>query len=326
MNRRGLLALIGGAAALAPFGATAQPGLPVIGYLSNGSAEADVSLRTGLLDGLEQLGFVVGRNVAIEYRFAQGNNERLPSLAAELIELPAAMLVAYGAPAAMAAKKATATIPIVFTVGFDPVQLGLIASFNRPAGNATGVHMFQAETISKRLELLREVLPRPGLIACLHPGWRTPAAPVELREVEAAAQAVSQPILVLQGRNEDEIDKAFATMAERQVRGLLFSASTYFQVIADKLVALAARYRIRASYEWREFVTAGGLMTYSASRREAMRLTSDYTGRILKGAAPADLPVIQSTRFELVINLETAKTLGLTIPHTVLLRADEVIE
>jgi putative ABC transport system substrate-binding protein len=326
MNRRELLALIGGTAALAPFAATAQPGLPVIGYLSNGSAEADVSLRTGLLDGLEQLGFVVGRNVAIEYRFAQGNNKRLPSLAAELIRLPAAVLVAYGGPAAIAAKKETATIPIVFTVGFDPVQLGLVASFNRPAGNATGVHMFQAETIPKRLELLREVLPQPGLIAYLHPGRVTPASPVELREMEAAAHAVGQPILVLQGRNEDEIDNAFATMAERQVRGLLCGASQYFQAIADKLVALAARYYLPASYEWREFVAAGGLMSYSPSRREATRLAGDYAGRILKGAAPADLPVIQSTRFELVINLETAKGLGLTIPHTVLLRADEVIE
>jgi putative ABC transport system substrate-binding protein len=325
MKRRELLALIGSAAALAPFGTTAQPALPVIGYLSNGSAEADVSLRTGFLEGLEQRGFVVGRNVAIEYRFAQGNNERLPSLAAELIGLPVAVLVAYGGPAAIAAKKATATIPIVFTVGFDPVQLGLVASFNRPAGNATGVHLFQTETISKRLELLREVLPQPGLIAYLD-GSRAPGTSVELRQVEAAAQAVGQPILVLHGRNEDEIDKAFATMAERQVRGLLFAASQYFQVIADKLIALAARFRIPAIYEWREFVTAGGLMTYSASRREATRLAGDYAERILKGTAPADLPVMQSTRFELVINLETAKALGLTIPHTVLLRADEVIE
>jgi putative tryptophan/tyrosine transport system substrate-binding protein len=186
--------------------------------------------------------------------------------------------------------------------------------------------MFAAEVISKRLELLREVLPEPGLIAYLHPGRVTATAAVELREVKAAAKAVGQPILVLQGGNEDEIDKAFATMAERQVRGLLFGASQYFQVIADKLVALAARYHIPASYEWREFVAAGGLMSYSANRREAMRLAGDYAGRILKGAAPADLPVVQSTRFELVINLVTAKALGLTIPHTVLLRADEVIE
>jgi ABC-type uncharacterized transport system substrate-binding protein len=174
VRRRDVLRSAVAAIALVPLGATAQPGLPVIGYLSNGSAEAEVSLRTGLLDGLEQQGFVVGRNVAIEYRFAEGNNERVPSLAAELIRLPAAVLVAYGLPAAVPAKKATATIPIVFALGFDPVQLGLVASFNRPAGNATGIHMFQAQTILKRLELLREILPQPGLIAYLHPGFRTP--------------------------------------------------------------------------------------------------------------------------------------------------------
>jgi putative ABC transport system substrate-binding protein len=325
MDRRELLALIGGAAALAPFGATAQPGVPVIGYLSSRSAEAEAPLRTGILDGLEQRGFVVGRNVAIEYRYAEGSLERLPSLAAELIGLPAVLLVAPGTPAAIAAKKATATIPIVFTSGFDPVQLGLVASFNRPAGNSTGVHVFTTEVISKSLELLREVLPQAGLIAFLV-GPETQATPVMLRQVETAAQTVGQPILVLYGGNEDEIEKAFATMAERQVRGLLYGASTYFQVIADKLIALAARYHIPASYEWREFVAAGGLMSYSASRRESSRLAGDYAGRILKGAAPADLPVIQSTRFELVINLETAKALGLSIPHTVLLRADEVIE
>jgi ABC-type uncharacterized transport system substrate-binding protein len=322
MNRRELLALIGGAAALAPFGATAQPGLPVIGYLSSRSAEAETPLRTGFLEGLEQAGFVVGRNVAIEYRF--GSLDRLPSLAAELIGLPPAVLVATDAGCAVAAKKATATIPIVFMLaGPDPVERGLVASFNRPGGNATGTHAFGYELIPKRLELLREVLPQPGLIAYLV-GPQT--RPEQLRQVEATFQAVGQPILVLQGGNEDEIDKAFATMAERQVRGLLYGTATYFQVIADKLIALAARYRIPAMYEWREFVAAGGLMSYNANRREFAQLAGDYAGRILKGAAPADLPVIQSTRFELVINLETAKTLGLTIPHTVLLRADEVIE
>jgi putative ABC transport system substrate-binding protein len=325
MNRRELLALIGGATAFAPVAATAQPGLPVIGYLSNRSAEAETPLRTALLEGLEQRGFVVGRNVEIVYRYAEGDFDRLPSLAAELIGLPAAVLVATGTPTAVALKKATATIPIVFGVAIDPVQLGLAASFNRPGGNATGVYVFGTEVIPKRLELLREILPQPGLIAFLV-GPQTQATPMMLRQVEAAAQAVGQPILVLQGRNEDEIDKAFATMAEREVRGLLFGGAEYFQVIADKLIALAARYRIPASYEWREFVIAGGLMTYSTSRREVMRLAGDYAGRILQGAAPADLPVIQSTRFELVINLETAKALGLTIPHTVLLRADEVIE
>jgi putative tryptophan/tyrosine transport system substrate-binding protein len=213
MKRRELLALIGGAAALAPFGATAQPSLPVIGYLSSRSAEAEAPLRTGFLDGLEQRGFVVGQNVAIEYRYAEGRLDRLPSLAAELIGLPPALLVATGATEAVAAKKATATIPIVFDVGPDPVQLGLVASFNRPAGNATGASSFGTEINPKRLELLREILPQPGLIAFLV-GPVNQATPEHLRQVEAAAQTVGQPILVLHGRNDDEIEKAFATMAD----------------------------------------------------------------------------------------------------------------
>jgi len=325
MNRRELLALIGGAAALVPFAATAQSGLPVIGYLSSRSAEAEAPNRTPFLEGLKQAGFVVGENVGIEYRYAEGRLDRLPSLAAELIRLPVALLVAPGVSEAAAAKKATATIPIVFGTGLDPVQLGLVASFNRPGGNATGVYVFGTEINPKRLELLREVLPQSGLIAFLV-GPENQATPEHLRQVEAAAQAVGQPILVLHGRNDDEIDKAFATMAERQVRGLLCGPTTYFQVIADKLVALTARYRIPAIYEWPLFVTAGGLMSYNAKSGEGSRLMGDYAGRILKGAAPADLPVQQPTKFELVINLETAKALGLTIPHTVLLRADEVIE
>src|SRR6516225_4490317 len=325
MNRRDLLGLICGAAAVAPFAAMGEPALPVIGYLSSRSAEAETPNRTPFLEGLEQAGFVVARNVAIEYRYAEGRLDRLPALAAELIELPAVLLVAFGVTEAAAAKKATATIPIVFGTGLDPVQLGLVANFNRPGGNATGVYSFGTEINPKRLELLREVLPQPGLIAFLV-GPENQATPEHLRQVEAAAQAVGQLILVLHGRNEDEIEKAFATMAERQVRGLLFGPTTYFQVIADKLVALAAHYRIPAIYEWREFVTAGGLMSYNAKRGEGSRLAGNYAGRILKGVAPADLPVVQSSRFELVINLATAKALGLTIPHTVLLRADEVIE
>jgi putative tryptophan/tyrosine transport system substrate-binding protein len=296
----------------------------VIGYLSSRSAEAETG-RTAFLEGLEQQGFVVGRNVAIEYRYADGRLDRLPALAAELIALQVALLVAPGVTEAATAKKATATIPIVFGTGLDPVQLGLVTSFNRPGGNATGWHAFGTAINPKRLELLREILPQPGLIAFLV-GPENQATPEHLRQVETSAQAVGQPILVLYGRNEDEIEQAFATMAERQVHGLLFGPTTYFQVIADKLVALAARYHIPAIYEWPLFVKAGGLMSYSAGQGEGSRLMGDYAGRILKGAAPADLPVVQPTRFELVINLETAKALGLTIPHTVLLRADEVIE
>jgi putative tryptophan/tyrosine transport system substrate-binding protein len=324
MNRRELLALIGVAATLAPFRAAAQPGLPTIGYLSSRSPEAETG-RTAFLEGLEQRGFVVGRDVAIEYRYAEGQLDRLPALAAELVGLPAAVLVANDVSAAAAAKKATATIPIVFGTGLDPVQQGLVASFNRPGGNATGFYAFGTEINPKRLELLREILPQPGLIAFLV-GPENQATPEHLRQVETSAEAVGQPILVLHGRNEDEIERAFATMAERQVRGLLYGPTTYFQVIAGKLVALAARYRIPAIYEWPLFVEAGGLMSYNSKRGEGSRIAGDYAGRILKGATPADLPVVQSTRFELVINLETAKALGLTIPHTVLLRADEVIE
>ena len=325
MNRREFLTVIGGVAALAPFGATAQPALPTIGYLTNRSAAADALLRPPFLEGLKQAGFIVGRHVAIEYRFAEGQPDSLPALATELVRLSPAVLVALGASAAVAAKHATATTPIVFSVSRDPVELGLAASLSRPAGNATGVSAFSAALGPKRLEVLRDLLPQPSLIAFLVDS-RGPGAQAEMREVEVAAQAVGQPMLVLHGRNEDEIEKAFATMAERQARGLLFGPSQYFQAIADKLVALAARYRIPASYEWPEFVAAGGLISYSSNRGELDRVVGDYVGRILKGAVPADLPVVQSARFELVINLETAKALGLTVPHTVLLRADEVIE
>jgi putative ABC transport system substrate-binding protein len=274
---------------------------------------------------LEQQGFVVGRNVEIEYRFAEGRFDRLPSLAGELVVLPAAVLVATGVPAALAAKRATATIPIVFSAGGDPVAAGLVDSLARPGGNATGTHGFGITSVPKRLELLREVLPQPGLIAFLV-GPETTSTPVQIRLVEAAAQVVGQSILVLHGRNDDEIEKVFATMAERQVRGLLYAGSEYFQVITDKLVALAARYRIPAIYEWREFVVAGGLMSYNTSRSEAITMVGDYVARILKGANPADLPVVQSSRFELVINIKTAKTLDLTVPQSLLARANEVIE
>jgi len=324
MRRRDIFPVVG-AAMLLPRLVGAQPGLPTIGYLSQRSAAAETPLRTPFLEGLNEAGFVVGGNVTIEYRYAEGQIDRLPALAAELVGLPPAVLVATGVPAAMAAKKATATIPIVFGVGLDPVQLGLVASFNRPAGNATGVYTLGTTIITKRLELLREVLPQPGLIAFLV-GPENQVAREQLRQVEAATQVVGQPILVLHGGNEDEIEKAFATMAERQVRGLQFGGSEYFQVVADRLIALAARYHIPAMYQWREFVAAGGLLSYNASRREIGRLTGDYAGRILKAAVPADLPVMQSTRFELVINLETAKALGLTIRQSVPARADELIE
>jgi putative ABC transport system substrate-binding protein len=293
--------------------------------LSSVSPEAETLSRAAFLLGLERAGFVVGRDVAVEYRFAEGRYDRLSALVADLAGLPAAVLVATGAPAALAAKKATATIPIVFTSGSDPVQLGLAASLNRPGGNTTGVHSFVAHLGPKRLEVLRELLPQPHLLAVLF-GPTTATTQSQIEEIEAAAQAIGQPILVLRGQDVIEVEKAFATMAERQVSGVVYGASLYFQVIAGKLVALAARYRIPAVYEWPEFVAAGGLMSYSIDRAEAGRITGDYVGRILKGAAPADLPVQQATKFELVINLKIARALGLTVPQTLLARADEVIE
>jgi putative tryptophan/tyrosine transport system substrate-binding protein len=328
MRRRDVLGSAVAATALAPFGAVAQSALPFVGYLSSRSPETGTHIRSraAFLGGLEQAGFVVGRNVAIEYRFAEGRSDRLPMLAAELVRTPVALLVAVGGPAAVAAKKATATIPIVFGSGADPVQLGLVASLNRPGGNATGVHVFTTEIIPKRMELLREVLPQPGLIAVLLGPATPPVTELYAREAEGAAQAIGQPIIVLQVRDDGEIETAFATMLGRQVRGLLFGPSIYFQVIADRLVALATRYRIPALYEWPEFVAAGGLMSYSTKRDETDQLMGDYVGRILKGASPADLPVVQSSRFELVINMKTAAALGLTVPQSLLARADEVIE
>jgi putative tryptophan/tyrosine transport system substrate-binding protein len=274
---------------------------------------------------LEGLGFATGRNIAIEYRFAEGQDERLPGLAAELVRRQVVMLVATDRPSALAAKGATATIPIVFTSGSDPVQIGLAASFNRPGGNATGVSMFTAELGPKRLALVRELLPKPGTIAFVV-NKNAGRTPFQVQEMQAAAQAVGQPLLVVTVATEEEVDKAFAMMAERNIAAVLYGATLLFQVISERLVALAARYRIPALYEWREFVIAGGLMSYNTDRNEAGREAGLYAGRILKGEKPADLPIVQSSRFELVINLKTARALDLEIPPMLIGRADEVIE
>jgi putative ABC transport system substrate-binding protein len=325
MRRREFITLLGGAAAW-PFGARAQQAaMPVIGYLSGRSPDAEAPIRVPFLKALEGSGFAAGRNVAIEYRFAHGQDERLPELAAELVRRPVTMLVATDRPSAVAAKTATATIPIVFTSGFDPVRLGLVASFNRPGGNATGVRVFSTELGPKRLGLLRELLPKAGTIAFVV-NTNNDAAPFQIQEMQAAAHAVGQPLLVVRFSSEDEVDQAFATMAERNVAAILYGAGVFFQVISERLVGLAARYRIPALYEWREFVAAGGLMSYNTDRNEFGREAGNYAGRILKGEKPADLPVVQSSRFEFVINLKTAKELGLEIPPTLLARADEVIE
>ena len=274
-----------------------QPTLPVIGYFSARSPDAEAPVRMPFLKALEESGFVAGRNVAIEYRFAEGRDERLPLLAADLVSQRVAMLVATDRPSAMAAKAATATIPIVFTSGLDPVQIGLVASFNRPGGNATGVALLTSELGPKRLGLLRELLPKPGTIAfVVNPN--NAATPFQVQAMQAAAQAVGQSLLVVEAGTEEQVDKAFAMMAERNVAAILYATTLFFQVISERLVALAARYRIPALYEWREFVTAGGLMSYSTDRNEFGRVAGNYAGRILKGEKPADLPVVQSSRFE----------------------------
>jgi putative tryptophan/tyrosine transport system substrate-binding protein len=325
MQRREFITLFGGAAAW-PFAARAQsPALPVIGYLSTRSFDAEAPLRVPFLETLEKSGFSVGRNIAIEYRYADGREARLPVLAAELVARNVAVLVAFGRGTALAAKAATSTIPIVFASGFDPVLDGLVASLNRPGGNATGISLFTTQLGPKRLALLRELLPKPGTIAFIvDPNNSTTS--FQLKEIQAAAEALGQPLLIVQATTGDQFAKEFAVMADRNVAAILFGASQYFQVMSERLVALAARYRIPALYEWRDFVTAGGLMSYSTDRSEFARQAAVYVARILKGDRPADLPVMQSTRFELVINLKTARMIGLTVPPTLLAVADEVIE
>ena len=325
MKRRDFITLLGGAAAAWPLAARAKQATPVIGYFSSRSSGAEGPIREPFLKALEEFGFAAGRNVAIEYRFAEGRDERLPLLAADLVARQVAMLVATDRPSAQAAKEATKTVPIVFTSGLDPVQIGLVASFNRPGGNATGVALLSTELGPKRLGLIRELLPKPGTIAfVVNPN--NAATPFQVKEMQAAAQAVGQSLLVVEAGSEEQFDKAFAMMAERNLAAILYGANLFFQVISERLVALAARYRIPALYEWREFVTAGGLMSYSTDRSEFGRIAGNYAGRILKGEKPADLPVVQSSRFELVINLRTARAQGIEIPPTLLARADEVIE
>jgi putative tryptophan/tyrosine transport system substrate-binding protein len=326
IRRREFITLLGGAAAAWPVAVRAQqPALPVIGYFSGRSPEAEAPILRAFRRGLEETGYLAGQNIAIEFRFSDGREDQLLALATELVGRRVAALVATDRPSALAAKAATATIPIVFTSGLDAVELGLVASLSRPGGNATGVNVFSTELGPKRLELLRQVVPNAGTIAFIvNPNSAT--AGRQVSELQTAVAALGLQILVLNAGNEREIDEAFATIVERRVAAVLYAASPLFQVRQDQLVALAARHSIPAMYEWREFVTAGGLMSYSTNRAEAFRQAGIYTGRVLKGANPADLPVMQSIRFEFVINLKTAKALGIKISDDLLSLADEVIE
>jgi ABC-type uncharacterized transport system substrate-binding protein len=325
MKRRDFITLLGGAAAW-PIAANAQQAMPVIGLFSVRTAEFDAPLLAAFRRGLNEGGYIEGKNVAIELRWGGGAFERLPALAQELVRRQVALIVTFGGTAAArAAKEATTVIPIAFAVGDDPVKFGLVASLNRPGGNLTGVTNFYGELAAKQLGLLRTLAPTAALIAMLvNPD--EPAAESQVEQAQAAAQAIGQRLLVLRAGTEHDIDVAFAALVERRAGALLLGANPFFAVRKNQLFALASRHAVPTLYWRSELARAGGLMSYGSYPIETYRHLGDYAARILKGEKPANLPILQPTRFELVINLKTAKALGLTIPPSVLALADEVIE
>jgi putative ABC transport system substrate-binding protein len=323
MKRRDFITLLGGAAAAWPVAARAQQRtIPVIGYLRAGGLP--VPNLAAFHQGLNELGYVEDRNVTVELRNSE-QYDRLPTLASELVRRQVAVIFAHNVPAAVSARAATATIPIVFAIGGDPIRDGLVTSLSRPTGNLTGVTAFAGELLPKRLELLRELVPNANVIAVLF-NPDNPNLQTRLRDVQEAARIVRQQIRIVNASSESDIDTAFATIVQEQVAALLVGDDPYLGARHKQIIALAERYAIPASYFGSEDVQDGGLMTYTGDRAESMRLAGLYVGRILKGEKPADLPVMQPTRFNLAINLKTAKALGLTVPPTLLVAADEVIE
>ena len=328
IGRREFISLLGGATAAWPLAARAQQAaMPVIGFLSSGFRRSDEMFRLApFRDGLKEAGYVDGRNVTSEYRWAEGHNDRLAALATELVRGSVAVIAAIGGPAPpLAVKRVTTTIPIVFIVSGDPVRQGLVASLNRPDGNLTGVSGMAGVLVAKQLEVLHETVPQGALIGLLvNP--TTPTVQHYTRDAQEAAQTLGLKLLLVEAATEADLEPAFATLAERRADAILVPSDALFNDLPDQLVTLAARHAMPAIYGWNGFARVGGLMSYGGDFGDGFRQAGVYTGRILNGAKPADLPVVQLTKLQLVINLRVAKTLGLTFPIPLLGRADEVIE
>jgi putative ABC transport system substrate-binding protein len=325
MKRREFITLVGGAAVAWPLAARAQAAMPVIGFLHSGSPEQFTEIVAAFRRGLNQAGYVEGRNAMIEYRWAEGFYDRLPALASDLVRQQVAVIAAGSPPAARAAKAATTTIPIVFVTGADPVKSGLVDSLGRPGGNLTGVGLLINVLAPKQLEVLRELIPKATSIGALvNPD--NPNTETDTKELQAAAHTLGLELFVLNAKTESDIDVAFTTLVQKQIGGLVVISDVYLLDRRAQIVALAARHAVPTMYHLREFTTAGGLMSYGSSLTDAYRQQGLFAAQILKGAMPADLPVHQSTKVELVINLRTVKTLGLEVPMSLLMRVDEVIE